>query len=333
MSKPLFQTEIQGISQACLLRNGCDAENAQAIAGNIAKAELDGCHSHGMFRLPGYVAALKSGKANGTARPEITAGPLGSAVIQVNGCGGFAPLALQQTQAALIEHAQSIGVAVMALTNVHHFSALWADVEPLARQGCVALACTAYLPAVAPAGSQEPFFGTNPMAFAWPRKDKPPLVIDQSSAAMARGEVMIAARDGKPLPPGVGLDQDGNATTDAAEVLKGVMLPFGGHKGSSIALMIELLAAGLIGEAFSVEAKRRDNGDGGPPRGGMFFLAMDPSRFGDAAWGSHSDSFLEELAGVDGARLPGDRRYQARAKNRNQGVCVPQSLLEKITQL
>lgn len=183
----------------------------------------------------------------------------------MDAAGGFAPLALELARTSLIERAQTAGVAAMAVINVHHFSALWADVEPIAERGCVALACTAYLPAVAPAGSQKPFFGTNPMAFAWPRNGKPPLVIDQSSAAMARGEVMIAARDGKPLPPGVGLDEDGNPTTEASEVLKGVMLPFGGHKGSSIALMIELLAAGLIGEAFSIEAKQRDNGDGGPP--------------------------------------------------------------------
>ena len=101
---------------------------------------------------------------------------------------------------------------------------------------------------MAPAGSRQAFFGTNPIAFGWPRgDDRPPLVFDQATAAMARGEVMIAARDGKELPPGVGLGPDGQPSTDPKAVLEGVLLPFGGYKGSAISMMVELLAAGLIG--------------------------------------------------------------------------------------
>ncbi|MFZ9449259.1 MAG: Ldh family oxidoreductase, partial [Alphaproteobacteria bacterium] len=209
----------------------------------------------------------------------------------------------------------------------HHFSPLGGDVEPLAEAGLVAIAMTSYMPAVAPAGARVPFFGTNPMAFAWPRAGGTALVVDQASAAMARGEVTLAAREGRSLPPGTGIDAAGQPTTDPAAVLKGALLPFGGHKGSGIALMVELLAGALIGQSFSVEAAERDNKDGGPPSGGVFMLALDPARFGDAeGWLDHGESFLARLAALDGVRLPGDRRAANRRRIAIEGVELPAKL-------
>ena len=160
------------------------------------------------------------------------------------------------------------------------------------------------------------------------------MVYDQATAAMARGEVMIAARDGHQLPPGVGLGPDGQPSRDPNEVLKGVLLPFGGYKGSAIAMMVELLCAGLIGEGFSFEAAQYDSKDGGPPRGGEFILAMDPDRFGDAeGWQAHAEGFFAGLTALEGVRLPGDRRYANRARTPRDGVEIPASLHKKILEL
>ena len=148
---------------------------------------------------------------------------------------------------------------------------------------------------------------------------------------MARGEVMLAAREGRVLPPGVGVDASGAPTTDPAEVLKGAILPFGGHKGSGIALMVELLAGALIGQGFSVETAAADNRDGGPPRGGIFLLALDPARFGDAeGWLDHAEGFLSRLAALDGVRLPGDRRAANRARSDAEGVKIPTKLWAEV---
>jgi len=169
----------------------------------------------------------------------------------------------------------------LAVVRAHHFAALWHETEALAERGLAALACTAYMPAVAPAGAREALFGTNPISFAWPRPGagELPVVFDMATAAMAMGEVQIAARDGHAVPPGTGLDAAGNATTDPAAIAGGgVLLPFGGYKGAGISLMVELLAAALIGERFSYEAAAADNKDGGPPRGGEFILALSPTR-------------------------------------------------------
>lgn len=328
----LTLSEVQRLAENCLSTNGCNAENAAAIAATVTAAERDGSHSHGLFRLPGYVASLRSGKVNGAADPKVEA--IAPSVLRVDGDGGYAPLSHERSRAPLAARAREQGLAVAALVKVHHFSALWVEVEALCREGLVALACVSYTPSVAPAGASKAFFGTNPLAFGWPRgPEQAPMVFDQATAAMARGEVMIAARDGHELPPGVGLDADGQPTTDPNKVLEGVLLPFGGYKGSAFAMMVELLAAGLIGEGFSFEAAQYDQKDGGPPRGGQFILAMDPVRFGDAGWQAHGERFFAELTGLDGVRLPGDRRYGNRKRSPEQGVKVPAALHAKISEL
>jgi len=317
--------ELRKTVYAALSRAGCDHENADAVAAVMAAADGDGCASHGVFRLAGYLASLKSGKVDGKARPSVTS--LAPAVVKIDGRGGFAPLAMNAARDALAPLARGQGIAAATLVNVHHFSALWVDVEPLVETGLAAMCFTAYMPSVAPAGAREPFFGTNPMAFGWPRADGGTLIFDQASAAMARGEIMIAAREGHTVPLGTGIDKAGNQTTDPKEILQGAQLPFGGYKGSSLAMMVELLAAGLIGQPFSFEAGEEDNRDGGPPRGGVLLLAMDPQKFGDAeGWLQHSESFLQRLSGLDDVRLPGARRAANRARIAREGAMLPAKL-------
>lgn len=323
---------IHALAKENLIAHGCDAENAEAVANIVTRAEGDGCHSHGLMRLPGYVATLKSGKVNGKARPTIT--KLAPAVVQVNGHNGFAPYALQEGRAHLIEAAKTCGIAAMPMIGIHHFAALWTEVEPVAEAGLVAFACTSYKPAVIPAGGTKALYGTNPIAFGWPRKDGAPMVFDQASSVMARGEVMLAAREGHILPDGVGVDSNGNPTNDPNEVLNGALLAFGSHKGSSIAMMVELLAGGLIGESFSFEAAARDNADGGPPQGGEFMFAMDPNLMGDAnGWADHAEKLFDKIKEQGGTRLPGERRHKNRAETSTSGVMVSDVVLDKISAL
>ena len=302
--------EIHDLAHGAMTANGCNEANAAALADIVTRAERDGSHSHGLFRIPGYVKALRSGKVDGAATPTVTR--CTPAVIQCEGHGCFAPLALAAALPVLAEAAQEIGVAALSLTGIHHFAALWPETEFLADRGLVGIACTAYMPMVAPAGSSTKLFGTNPISFAWPRPGKDPVCYDMATAAMAMGDIQIAARDGHQVPPGTGLDSDGNATTDPAAIAKGVLLPFGGYKGSAIALMVELLAAGLTGERFSYEAKEADNGDGGPPRGGEMVIALSPELIAGPGWQDHVEGFMDRLTGLDGVRVPGARRHRNR---------------------
>ncbi|NKB63299.1 MAG: Ldh family oxidoreductase [Gammaproteobacteria bacterium] len=324
----LSLTEAHELAVRVLTQNGCDNQNAVAVSDTMIAAERDLCHSHGLFRLPGYVASLRSGKVNGNAKPKVE--KLAPSVLRTDGNNGYAPLALKAARDPLAECAMETGIAAMSLINIHHFSALWVEIESLTEKGLCAMAFTAYTPSVAPAGGTRPFYGTNPMAFGWPRTNKPPMIFDQATATQARGEVMIAARDGHVLPAGVGIDAKGNPSTNPNEVLEGCLLPFGGYKGASIALMIELLVGPLIGERCSYEAESADNHDGGPPRGGEILIAMNPQRFGTQDPYAHAERLFTALLEMDGTRLPGDRRVQNRAKSAQNGIFVPQSLHDKI---
>jgi delta1-piperideine-2-carboxylate reductase len=293
-----------------MLANGCDDDNATALADIVTRAERDGSHSHGLFRIPGYVKALRSGKVDGRAKPTVE--HLSPAVIRVDGHGCFAPLAQAVGLPHLAETTQAVGVAALSLVGIHHFAALWPETEYLADRSLVGIACTAYMPAVAPAGSTKAFFGTNPLSFAWPRPGKTPVVFDMATATMAMGEVRIAAREGRQVPPGTGLDADGNPTTDPAKIAQGVLFPFGGYKGSAISMMVELLAAGLTGEQFSYEAGETDNRDGGPARGGEVVIGLSPDIICGADWPAHVEAFVAQLEALDGVRLPGARRHKNR---------------------
>ena len=309
-TRDLSLDEIYSLAKNVMLANGCDAANAEALADIICRAERDGSHSHGLFRVPGYVKALRSGKVDGKAKPTIR--HLTPAVIQVDGHGCFAPLAQAVGLPALTEATEKIGIAALSLVGVHHFAALWPETEYLADRGFVGIACTAYMPAVAPAGSNEALFGTNPLSFAWPRPGHNPVVYDMATASMAMGDVQIAARDGREVPLGTGLDANGQPTTDPAAIAKGVLLPFGGYKGSAIAMMVELLAAGMTGEQFSFEARDTDNKDGGPPRGGEMIIGMSPAIIAGDGWQDHVEGFVQKLSNIDGVRMPGARRHKNR---------------------
>lgn len=303
--------EIHDLARSCLLSNGCDEANADAAARTIAAAERDGAVSHGLFRLPGYITSLRSGKVNGHAKPSEE--NLTPAAIRLDGDRGFAPLAIEYGTPLLAEAAHNSGVAVLLIRNSFHFAALWPEVEALAERGLAGIACTVHTPMMAPFGARRAFFSTNPLSFAYPRTDKAPYVFDMATSAKARGDIGVAARDGHELPLGVGLDSDGNPTTDAKKIHEGgVILPFGGYKGSAIATMIELLAAGLVGDYFSYEAVKADNRDGGPAVGGEFILAMSPEVLAGPQWSEHSDAFLTELESMEGVRLPSQRRFAQR---------------------
>ena len=322
--------EIYDLAKKTLLFNGCDEENASILSDTIMRAERDGSLSHGLFRLPAYVASLKSGKVNGKARPEVK--KISPSAIKVLGNSAFAPMVLKVGLPELIKLAKETGVAVLAITNSHHMAAMWLETEAIAEAGLVGFACTSYKPMVAPAGAKKALFGTNPISFAWPRPGKTPVVYDMATAAMAMGEVMVAARDGHKVPLGTGLNKDGKETTDPKEISKGgVLLPFGGYKGSAIAMMVELLAGALVGETFSYETAAKDNNDGGPPSGGEFILAISPEKIAGPDWSKHSDEFFKKMQSMDGVRLPGERRHKNRLDKGPRKI--NKELIEKIKKL
>lgn len=325
--------EAEALSREVLSDNGFSESHAAAVARNVTAGERDGCASHGLWRLLGIVDTLRKGKVSPDAEPQID--DRAPAVVRVDANGAFSLLAFERALPLLCAKARHGGIAALAINRCVHFSALFADVEPLTEAGLVGLACTPGHAWVAPAGGSRPLFGTNPIAFGWPRGDRPPFIFDMATSVAARGEIQLHQRAGKPLPEGWGIDAEGEATTDAAAVLDGAMLTFGGHKGSALAAMVELIAGPLIGDMTSAESLAWDNGAGGLPYGGELILALDPQRF----LGPQADEHLARAETLfdamrsQGARLPGERRFERRQVSERQGVTIGRSLYEEIVAL
>lgn len=330
----LTLASIETLAREVLLANGVSLAQAEAVARNVTAAEADACRSHGVYRLLGYVRAVANGKADGNAVPLVT--EVSPAIIRVDAGRGFAPLANEIGRPALIAAVQSLGIGVLAINNCYHNSAMWLDLEPLAESGLVSIGMTAGQCTVAPYGGSKPVFGTNPFAFGWPRPDGNPFVFDFATSAVARGEIELHQRAGKSIPLGWAIDAEGRPTTDPALGLAGALLPFGGHKGTALALMVELLAGPMIGDLTSQESFAEDEGLGSPPLGGELIVAFDPVRFLGDDFTDHmarAEALFSSISRQDGVRLPGDRRLAARAQSLREGVLVPTSLLEELEAL
>jgi len=307
---------------------------AEAIARVISAGERDGCKSHGIYRIEGCLRVLQAGKVSPQAVPEIEAGD--GPMVKVDAKGGFASLAYEKGVPLLIERAQAHGLAALVINDCLHFSALWYEVEDIASRGLVALSMCPSYAVMAPWGGKQPLLGTNPFAFAWPRKGVEPYVFDFATTVAARGEIELHRREGRPLPEGWAVDNAGQPTTDPDAALAGAMLPFGQHKGSAIATMIELLAGPMLGDFTSQEALDFMHGDTSLlPRHGALVLAFDPQVF---SHGRHRDPMAggeQLLQGIvnQGARLPSQRRYEARREAVSDGIKLSEeevALLERL---
>ena len=307
-------------------RHGTSSSTADILAANCAGCERDGAISHGIFRIPGYVASLSTGWVDGKAVPDIDL--VSPSFIRIDARNGFAQPAMAAAAEAIDEAVESTGIAIVATRNSHHFSALWPDVEPFARAGLVAISFVNGLANVVPHGARSAVYGTNPIAFATPVAGAEPLVVDQATSVMANGEVRLHALADTPLPPGTGVDSAGNPSTDPHAVLAGGALnTFGGYKGSSIALMVELMAGALTGGQLSFENDFGDCVGAQTPKAGQLLVVIDPRRGGHSGFARRVALLCDRLRGAGQERLPGERRYSIRANAEHFGIPISEEKL------
>ncbi len=324
--------ELERLMIRALESSGATRAMAAATAGALVAAEMEGISSHGASRIPQYCGHLRNGRANGAAVPKVIRD--GRAACLVDACQGLAYQACALAVREAIERATQYGVAFVAITNSNHFGVAAYHVEAIAGVGLVGFAFS-NSPAAMPAwGGKRPLFGTNPIAATFPRRTQPPLVIDLSLSAAARGRIMIAAREGQPIPPGWALDSEGRPTTDAQAALDGSMLPAGGVKGAMLALTVELLVCALSGAAFGFESDSFFTEEGKPTRIGQAFLAIDPGALvGSEAFYDRVETLVDTMIEDPAVRLPGERRRKNRENAERDGVLIPADLLAKIRAL
>ncbi len=312
----LCQT-IEGI----LLANGLNAKGSRIVAETVAVAERDGSSSHGLMRLPGYVSTLKSGWVNHDAAPVVT--DVAPGLVVTDADNGFAQIALADSRQLLIAKAREQGVAACAIRNAHHFAALWSDIEDFAGEDFIALTTVNTRGYMIVWDGDKKILGTNPMAFACPRRGRPPIVWDQASSPMSHGDLLIAAKESRQLAPGIAVDAEGNATIDPNAVLQGgAFLPFAGHKGSAIAFMVEILSAAVTGGRFGYEDRAAAFPGARTSHAGQFVLLLDPVRTAGDAFFVRLEAFLERLEASGVKRFPGDHRYSRRARSLEEGIPV-----------
>jgi (2R)-3-sulfolactate dehydrogenase (NADP+) len=323
---------LQVLASGALARAGASDEMARATARALVYAEARGLASHGVSRIAQYATHLANGRADGRAKAGVVAERGGAVLIDAR-CGlAYPACELAVTEA--MRRAREFGVAFAGVTNSHHFGVAAYHLEPIAPAGLVGLAFGNSPAAMPAAGGKRPLFGTNPIAAIFPRRDPPPLLIDLSLSEVARGKLMVAARENRPIPAGWALDRDGNPTTDPRAGLEGSMLAMGGTKGAMLALVVELLVTALTGAALGFEATSFFVDEGNRPRLGQAFIAIDPGAL------TGRDTYLERIETLIGAmladpavRLPGDRRHALALAAASDGVDIAPALHRQLVGL
>ncbi len=323
--------QLENIVSVALERSGASADTAQSVARALVRAEIDGQSGHGLRRVESYCAQLRSGKIDGRAKPKLTVAAAASA--RVNAASGFAFPALEMAADWLVQATPLTGIAAAGVNHSHHCGVAGHWVEALADRGLVGLMFANTPAAIPPAGGIRPLFGTNPIAMAAPRASGPALVIDLSLSQVARGKIMAARQKGEQIPPGWAIGPDGRDTADPAQALAGAMLPMGGPKGAVLAMMVELLAGGLVGANRPGEASSFLDAEGPPPGTGQLLITFSPAAFGAGNLGEWIGALEMAVTSQQGARMPGSKRHERRVEALREGVPVDTALVQLIGKL
>ncbi|MBL8330641.1 MAG: Ldh family oxidoreductase [Rubrivivax sp.] len=314
---------------AALMRAGASEAMAQSTARALVLAEAQGLGSHGLSRVVQYATHLRNGRVDGAAQARVLRSQ-GAAVV-VDAAEGLAFPACDLAVREAIVRARDVGVCLAGVVRSHHCGVVVDHLRAVAEAGLVGLGFANSPAAMPAADGKHAIFGTDPVAAVFPRRAADALMIDLSLSEVARGKVMVAAKQGKPIPLGWALDAQGQPTTDAQAALAGSMLPLGAAtspKGAMLALIVELLVTAVIGARFGFEASSFFVDEGNRPGIGQAFLVIDPGAL------AGSDSYLDrievlvtEMLRDEGVRLPGARREALHRAAQAQGIEVPDALL------
>ncbi len=323
--------DIQSLHQLgknVFLSLGASEYVSTCVTDALVLAELDGIPSHGFSRIPFYADQALSGKVAVKAQARVsTPAPT---VVRVDAAHNYAFPAITMGLEHAIPLCRKYGTTLLGVTHSHHCGVAGHFVERIAREGFIALSFANTPAAIAPWNGHKASFGTNPLAFACPRQPHP-LVIDMSLSTIARGKIMLAKQKGESIPEGWALDVEGKATTDPARALQGTMLPVGGAKGATLALMVEILSATLNGANCAFEASSLFDAEGAAPNIAQSFILLDPAHL-NPNFPEHLEKLCAHILGQKGTRLPGERRIQLREKNRARGIEIADTLYAELLQ-
>jgi len=305
-------------------------EHAKVVADVTVDADLKGFSSHGIGRFPQYIKGIKHGNIKTKGNIEIEEETSSTALINGNHLLGH--YVTYNGMKIAIKKAEKTGVGLVGIHNSNHFGIAGYYSDIATKNDMIGIVMANTEPAVAPLGGKEPILGTNPIAIGIP-SNKYYISVDMATSASARGKLLEAARKGEKLPEGIALDADGNPTTDPKKALKGSILPFGGHKGYALSLMIEILAGPLVKAAIGREVKGTVNPYEKCTKGDLL-LVIDPSKFVNIQeFKEQVDKFIEEIKSTGNVLIPGDIEKMNMKKNMEEGIYLDKELMKEFKKI
>jgi uncharacterized oxidoreductase len=335
---PTFPSEVlETLTRDVFEKIGVPSAGAAWMARLLVRANLRGHDSHGVIRIPQYVASWKKGDADPKAEPLIV--DEGPATALVDGRLGFGQIVARRGMEVAMVKAAALGISAVGVYNSNHIGRLADYTEMASERNMLALLAVNAGGAgqrMAPWGGRAGRLSTNPIAFACPTGGAVPISFDIATTMAAEGKVRVKRNRKEPLPPGWVLDADGMPTTDPNAIYgkpQGTILPVGGHKGYSLALMIEVLAGIVAHGGYSTDHP-------GPIRNGMFMVVVDIGRFlPSGTFRSQVDALIRYLKtsptvpGVDQILVPGEPEAITEAARRKSGIFVEEETWRQITEI
>lgn len=334
VSSTVKASDLRDFISAVLQRMNVPAADSAIVSDCLVFAHLRGFDTHGLPCLAGYVECLEQGRIN--PQPKIVIERPMPWTVRLDADNGLGQVAAHKAMGLALDAAEQLGVGAAVVRRSNHFGAACSYSMMALPKGCIGIVTSNASAVAAPFGALEPFLGTNPLSVAVPTLKAPPFVIDMATSEGARKKVRQALSQGVPLPAGWALDKEGNPTTDPKAALEGVMLPFGGMKGSAITLLLDILSGVLSGSEFGgrvlsvLTNQERESGNGN------FMLVFKVAAFLPVEkFKARMDEELARLQalkpsrGVSEVIYPGYKEHHTELARRERGIPFAEAVLEE----
>jgi LDH2 family malate/lactate/ureidoglycolate dehydrogenase len=324
----------RGFCQAVLERGGVPMADAFLVADGLIDADLRGVSTHGLVRFPIYVTRLRKGLVK--ARPQIRVVRARGATVVLDGDDGFGQVVGAEGMRQAATLAREHGVGLCAIRNGTHLGALAYIAAMALSHQMIGITMSITNPVMAAWGGVVPTLGNNPFAVAVPAGNRPPVILDMACSQVARGNLILASKQGKPIPPTWALDPRGRPTEDPDVGLQGSLMPMGGHKGAGLALVVAILGGLLAGAPFGAGC-------------GDIFDMTRPQRFGHLVVAidiggccplpeflQAMDAMIRDLKaspradGVEEIWMPGEMEMRRRVERLRDGFPVSRVVLDEV---
>lgn len=317
---------------------GLPQADAAVVTDNLVLADLRGHSSHGVSRVKVYCDRIRAGLV--ATAPAINVINETPAAFHLDGGHGMGAVVAAKAMRMCLKKARSSGIAMCSVRAGTHFGIASYYTMQAAASDMIGYACSNAPPTMAPWGGITPLLGTNPFSMSVPALKRRPIVLDSSSSIVARGKINLAEIEGRAIPPGWAIDDQGRPTTNATEALQGSVLPFGEHKGYGIALMIDILSGVLSGAGHGRQLGPLWDNSETQQNLGFLLLAIDIASFRDVdEFKAEIDQMIDEIKAskrapnTDEILLPGEIEFRNEQYNRKHGIVVGPGVLRDLEAL